>query len=288
MIAVAPEVVGQLHTDLYEARNEVVYGARRATRFIKDMVAGKEIDGKKYKFNADFILELHRRLFFQDPNAVGGLRKLDLVTVSGKDVATAVEIFSRFPLFGRWLEEQTEYLYANPEDLQGALNIAAAAHYGIVMPELHPFENGNGRTARALMNAILMSQSYELTAFGLAIPPVPILRVVGDDSYVNSLKKVDETKDLRPFMAFIAKKWIESLDERLINIDRNLNGHRTRADISLINKLESRQHKIRKFIYEGNIAHDSEVLFNHIHGKHKIDIRTFPVPDYFALRYIKP
>ena len=267
--------VNRLHTDLDEARNGVVFGAQKATRFIRDMVAGKSINGKKYNFDDKFVIELHRRLYYCEPNAIGGLRKVDLVTVSGKEVTKALDLHWKFPLFGRWLKESTDKLAENPENLIGGLEVAAAAHYGIVMPELHPFENGNGRTGRSVMNAVLMSQTYELTAFGLAIPPVPILRMEGDNTYVRALQKVDDSKDLQPFMVFIAKKWVNSLEARLSAINESFLKINNKMDRSLVNKLNWRRARLNSFI-DGNIP-----------GNPNPCGRDFPVPDYFELRHIR-
>lgn len=76
---------------------------------------------------------------------------------------------------------------------------SALAHYKFV--EIHPFVDGNGRTARLLMNLILMSKGY---------PPAIILmreRV----AYYNSLKKAD-AGDYREIVSIVANAVNKSLD----------------------------------------------------------------------------
>lgn len=55
--------------------------------------------------------------------------------------------------------------------------LAAEAHYRLVT--IHPFVDGNGRTARLLMNMILLMQGY----------PAAIIRKRDRLSYINALEK---------------------------------------------------------------------------------------------------
>ncbi len=88
---------------------------------------------------------------------------------------------------------------------------AAAAHAWLV--QIHPFSDGNGRTARALMNLILMRRGY---------PPCIITE---DDRsrYINALEDTWEG-DLTPFIELVqenvneqrkSQKWLTALTARL-------------------------------------------------------------------------
>jgi len=82
------------------------------------------------------------------------------------------------------------------------VEFAAIAHKELV--SLHPFVDGNGRTARLLMNLILLKADYVITI----IPP--ILR----NEYISTLKKSNESpKDDEPFVSFIADMVYESLKD---------------------------------------------------------------------------
>lgn len=256
-----------------ERRDQVVFGGQRAMRFIKDVVAGRPIGGRKYQYNSDLIMEIHRRVAMA-PGIANFLRQTDSTTVGGESVGHYGQLEIKMQLFGRWLEEQMDLLKQNPEDIVLALYIAAAAHYGLTQPSFHPFDNGNGRTARALMNVVLMSQSYELTALGLAIPPVPIIRTDKDEGhYIRSLQVVGQTKTMNPFMAFIAQKWLEFLDQRLINLRVRTKQPKTQADQKLFEKMERRKELLQQFIHTGNRGGE--------------EYQTYPIPDYFAPRHIK-
>ena len=78
------------------------------------------------------------------------------------------------------------------------LELAAMAHKRLV--DIHPFIDGNGRTARLLMNLILVNAGY-----GVASIP-PILR----NDYINALSASRRLNDMEPFSKLIAECVIET------------------------------------------------------------------------------
>ena len=70
--------------------------------------------------------------------------------------------------------------------------IAAAFHYRFV--RIHPFDDGNGRMARLLMNLILIKHGYT----------VAIVDRSERAAYLTSLEQADRTEDLAQFIAYIA------------------------------------------------------------------------------------
>ncbi|MFH1916803.1 MAG: Fic family protein [Nanoarchaeota archaeon] len=85
----------------------------------------------------------------------------------------------------------------NPEKLN-PIELSAWAHHEIA--RIHPFVDGNGRTARLLCNLILMKAGY---------PPV-IIRNKDRKKYIDCLEKA-HFGDLNPFVDFIGKAVEESL-----------------------------------------------------------------------------
>ena len=81
--------------------------------------------------------------------------------------------------------------------------IAATFHYHFV--RVHPFDDGNGRMARLLMNLILIQHGYT----------VAIIPQDGRDEYLDNLERVDQTEDLTEFINYVARCCEYSLDLHL-------------------------------------------------------------------------
>jgi Fic family protein len=82
--------------------------------------------------------------------------------------------------------------------MEGPLEKSVILHHGIV--RVHPFSDGNGRTARLAANLLLMRGGY---------PPV-VLRKEDRRKYYQCLAKAD-SGNLSPFANFVAKALDESL-----------------------------------------------------------------------------
>jgi Fic family protein len=94
------------------------------------------------------------------------------------------------PFIGLWLRGLTP----SPE-------IAIKAHIDLVT--IHPFSDGNGRTARLLMNLLLMRGGY---------PPMVILPEERPD-YIDSLEKSQLIGDKTDYDDFMYDKLDASLDQ---------------------------------------------------------------------------
>ena len=75
------------------------------------------------------------------------------------------------------------------------LAVASLAHYNMV--RIHPFDDGNGRGARLLMNLILMKKGY--------VPA--IIKMRDRAEYIDCLSQAD-TDGLEPFCLFVADSLI--------------------------------------------------------------------------------
>ena len=70
--------------------------------------------------------------------------------------------------------------------------LAASFHYRFV--RIHPFDDGNGRMARLLMNTILIRHGYT----------VAIVRREDRDRYIRELERADQTDNLARFVEYVA------------------------------------------------------------------------------------
>lgn len=71
--------------------------------------------------------------------------------------------------------------------------IAATFHYRFI--RIHPFDDGNGRMARLLMNMILIKYGYT----------VAVVPVEERGQYIGMLEQADKTEDLAEFITYIAQ-----------------------------------------------------------------------------------
>ncbi len=83
---------------------------------------------------------------------------------------------------------------------QDPVEMAVDAHFKLV--SIHPFSDGNGRTARLLMNLILMTYGY----------PPTIIRKEDRKQYIESIEKGQLTENLSDYYSFMFKSIERSLD----------------------------------------------------------------------------
>ena len=91
------------------------------------------------------------------------------------------------------------YRSENAQRVIHPVEIAASYHYRFT--DIHPFDDGNGRMSRLLMNLILMQEGY---------PPV-VIRLSERDQYLAALRRAD-TGEYEDFRMFIAEHVRSSLD----------------------------------------------------------------------------
>ncbi len=89
-----------------------------------------------------------------------------------------------------------------------AIHVAAVAHYNMV--RIHPFDDGNGRGARILMNLILMKAGY--------FPAV--VRLETKRRYLETLSLADHG-DMTPFVGFVADTVIATKESVLEVLNRH-------------------------------------------------------------------
>ncbi len=76
---------------------------------------------------------------------------------------------------------------------------ASLFHYRFV--SIHPFDDGNGRMSRLLMNLILMKNG---------LPPC-VIKNENRRKYLSLLSHMDETKDPDPFIRFVSQELMETI-----------------------------------------------------------------------------
>ena len=173
---------GKSITEVLEAKNHP-----EAINFIEDLVS------EKREISEDNILGLHKLIM---SNIIGdaGCYRTTGVTIGGAvfNPPPSSEVKPR-------IDELLEWLRKNPEEYT-PIELAAVFHHRFV--STHPFIEGNGRTARLLMNATLMKNGY---------PFITIVSKNDRPKYLKTLMEAD-LGNSAPFVNFIARCVEKSLD----------------------------------------------------------------------------
>jgi len=97
------------------------------------------------------------------------------------------------------MEKLLTWYYSKKTQLLSAIERASIFHYRFV--SIHPFDDGNGRMSRLLMNLILMQDGY---------PPC-VIRNENRRKYLLELEKIDQTNNLNSFSFFIAEELLGTM-----------------------------------------------------------------------------
>lgn len=140
----------------------------------------------------DTIKKLHR-LFYQkvDADQAGQYRSIQVFISGTEYVPPAPDEIPRL------MTHLTDQILSSRSTLH-PIELAAMAHKRLV--DIHPFIDGNGRTARLLMNLILVNTGYGI----VSIPPV------WRNDYINALSASRRLNDMEPFSKLIAECVIET------------------------------------------------------------------------------
>ena len=142
----------------------------------------------------DTVCELHRRIVTRSQPAIAGIYSLHPRRVAGSPVIfpNPVKIPELMDEFGVRLSQAP----STPES-------AFEAHFRLTA--IHPFSDGNGRTARLLMNLVLIRGGY---------PPVAV-RPEDRKPYLDALERGSLSDDLQPFRNFMYERLDATLSEYL-------------------------------------------------------------------------
>ncbi|MGD1889888.1 MAG: Fic family protein [Cyclobacteriaceae bacterium] len=158
----------------------------------------------------NFIRQLHELILKED-------YQTDAITPDGKPTKKWVRIgqYKELPNHVKTATGEIFY-FATPEETPAKMHdllkwyreekedtnpilLAAEFHYKFI--RIHPFDDGNGRTARILMNFILMQFGY---------PPV-IIKTQDKENYIAALRQAD-AGIIEPFIEYITDNLIRSLE----------------------------------------------------------------------------
>ena len=163
-----------------------VINHRDAIDYVEGLAAGKEA------ITAFHVRQIHKLVLTRiDDESAGSYRQTQV------QIAGATHTPPESWLVPQQMDEWSDWL-AGSQKLVHPVELAALAHHRLVA--IHPFVDGNGRTARLVMNLILMRSGY---------PPTVILRA-NRKQYYRVLADADEGKDA-PLINFVGRAVERSL-----------------------------------------------------------------------------
>jgi Fic family protein len=154
----------------------------------------RALAGQFTPIGESIVRELHRRIVARSQPEIAGIYSRLPRRVAGSPVIfpNPLKIPALMAAFGTWLESAA----AEPPG-------AFEAHYRLTA--IHPFGDGNGRTARLLMNLLLIRGGH---------PPLAI-RPEDRKAYLDGLERASLAGDEQPYRKFMHERLDATLAEYL-------------------------------------------------------------------------
>lgn len=168
-----------------------------ALSFVEELVCKK-----RNQLTFEDILDIHNLILRTIDDEHAGVYKTVAVRIAGSRVVlpNPIKVPQLMDEFINWLHNVVD----NP------VIISAEAHLKFV--SIHPFVDGNGRTARLLMNLLLMQEGY----------PPAIIRPEDRVAYLDALEKAYMENDFVDFYELIAHAVDRSLDIYLEAVQKSI------------------------------------------------------------------
>lgn len=216
-----------------------ITGHNEAINWVVDMVKGERA------LTENFIRELHSLLlqdsYKESKNAVGAIIPRKISAGKYKTTSNHVETVTGEIFYFATPEETPAKMfdlliwYSQKKDEEDVNPILVAAEFHYRFIRIHPFDDGNGRTARILMNFILMQFGY---------PPV-IIKTEDKTNYFAALQMAD-AGNIEAFVTYIAKNLVHSLEIMIAGA----NGENIEEEDDLDKEIALLEQKINKTKYK--------------------------------------
>lgn len=175
------------------------------SRVIDDAyVSSHELNSSYLQLVSGLILSrtgsIHNTVLGTTDESRGDFR-LHNVHADGDYFVSYSKIYSAVVHFVKRVHEMISTIKKSSDYIPLVVRLAIFCHFSIV--EIHPFSDGNGRTARLIMNYILLK--YDL--------PLLVINSSSRDEYINALKICRVNGNIDVFMIFCMREYIRSLKE---------------------------------------------------------------------------
>jgi len=161
--------------DVLEARS-----AEKTLNFVKEY---------KEEFNKDLVLKIHQMYFKETKPKIAGKYKTRQNRVTGSKFETTppIMVLTDMKLYFKEYKKLKKELHA--------LELAAFAHWKLV--RIHPFQDGNGRVARIIMNLILHKNGYAMID----------IKTKEKQQYFNALEKCHYNNNARALTIRLVRRF---------------------------------------------------------------------------------
>jgi len=223
-------VEGKSLTEHQEAINHA-----QAFDYIKTLVVKK-----REELSQGDVLDIHRIILNKTDDVNKGKYRTVVVRLKGSE--TILPNALKVPML------MEEFITQLQTDLSNPIKVAMDAHFKLV--SIHPFIDGNGRTARLLMNLLLMQTGY----------PPAIIRKEDRSAYINSLEKGQTKGNLEDYYSLILKAIDRSLDVYLEAIEpekesmkENISEQRFYTTGEVAKLLQVDPESVRRYVRRGDL-----------------------------------
>jgi len=177
-------VKGKSLKDHLEAKNH-----KEAMDFLYETIEHE----RNFTFSEHLVKELHSLIIQDiDKNIAGQYRNVDVFIAGAEHVPpSAVDVPFKMRELIDWAKKNYKKIYI--------VEFAAMFHHKFV--HIHPFQDGNGRTARLLMNIFLMQYGF----------PIAIIQKNDRQKYYRVLEMADNG-NYKPLVLFVAQAVLRSLN----------------------------------------------------------------------------
>ncbi|MFH1592468.1 MAG: Fic family protein [Candidatus Woesearchaeota archaeon] len=154
--------------------------------------AVKFIRNAKKELSLDLLLKLHEICFDKTKHFAGKFRNVDVVVRNslGEIIHAGVPKEE----LKNYLNDFIEWYHENKNEFK-PLVLAAILHNQF--EHIHPFQDGNGRVGRLLLNLILLKNNY---------PPINI-KLEDRKEYYQTLQEYSKKDNLKPTLNFLIKQY---------------------------------------------------------------------------------
>lgn len=164
-------------------------GVVKAINFIKDT---------KEDLSLKLIKHIHKLCFENSKHFAGEFRKVEVIIKDGD--GKIIHMGTPVPKLDYALKNLISWYKKNKIKFK-PLILAAIIHNQF--EHIHPFQDGNGRVGRLLLNFILFKYKY---------PPINIL-LKDRFEYYNSLQEYSQHQNLKPTITFLIKQYNQTLKQ---------------------------------------------------------------------------